>query len=109
MTSFSSRTVVKLQQTQQETATMKKIYISFVRPQMKEAFQKEENIKSSLRQIETRDAKRKKNLESTTTFVNPTKFKVNMTEWELRLKVTKARKEYLMQQLTSPGNHPLQN
>jgi hypothetical protein len=47
---------------------------------MKEAFKKAKeqkqqvkNIKSTLRQIETRGEKRQKNLERTTTYVSPTK------------------------------------
>jgi hypothetical protein len=95
MTSITSKIIVKLQQTRQETATMKKIYSSSVRPQMKEAFQKVKNIKSTLRKIETRGEKRQNNLERTTTFVSPTKVTVNMTEWELRPKVTPSKKRTL--------------
>jgi hypothetical protein len=79
MTSITSKIIVKLKKTRQEMDTMKKIYSSSIETQMKEAFQKEKNIKSSLRQIETRGEKRQKNLESTTTFVSPTKVTVNMT------------------------------
>jgi hypothetical protein len=92
MTSITSKIVVKLKQTQQETTTMKKIYRSFLGPQMKEAFQKVKNINNTLRKIETRGEKRQNNLERTTTFSSPTKVRVNMTEWELRPKVTPSKK-----------------
>jgi hypothetical protein len=62
---------------------------------MKEALPKANNIKSSLRQIETRGGERQKNLESMTTFVSPAKVTVNTTEWELRPKVTPSKKRTL--------------
>lgn len=58
---------------------MKKIYSSSVETQMKEAYQKDRNIKSTLGKIETRGAKRKKNLEIKTTYVILTKVTVNTT------------------------------
>jgi hypothetical protein len=99
MTSITTKIIEKLKQTRQDIVVMKKIYSSSVGPEMKEAFQKAKeqkqqvkNIKSTLRKIETRGEKRKKNLESTTTYVIPTKVTVNTTEWEIRPRVTPSKK-----------------
>jgi hypothetical protein len=88
MTSITTK-IEKIKQTRQDTVVMKKIYSSSVGPGMKEAFQKAKeqkkqvkNIKSTLRQIETRGEKRQKNLERKTTYVSPTKVTTNTTEWE---------------------------
>jgi hypothetical protein len=53
------------------------------------------NIKRILRKIETRGAKRNKNLERKTTYVIPTKVIVNMKEGEIRSIETSSKKRTL--------------